>query len=156
MDVDMVDREQSRRRSRSERGRGPGRDRDDRYEGRGGVFDRLDRGTNRSGPARSVEGYILLVTNVHEEATEEDIEDLFGEYGPLLNVHLNLDRRTGFVKGYCLVEYEHRREARDAIEKMDGTTLQGKIIGVNWAFGNGPIPTQRPFTTKAVAMNEGT
>merc|ERR1712217_643820 len=99
-----------------------------------GVFDSLPHDDDAAGPARSIEGWVIIVSGVHEEAQEDDVFEAFAEYGDIKNLHLNLDRRTGFVKGYAFIEYETKQEAQAAIKAMDGQVLLDQKLKVNWAF----------------------
>eukprot|EP00347_Sterkiella_histriomuscorum_P015365 403357290 len=102
----------------------------DRYTG-------LDQDSD-IGPMKSVEGYTLCVSGLHGEVQEEDLQDLFGAYGQVRNLHLNLDRRTGYVKGYAFLEFEELKTAKKVIDELNGKMLLGQQIKVDFAFKRPP------------------
>ena len=95
--------------------------------------------SSRPGPLKcnphiAVEGWILFARNVHPEAQEDDIYDLFADYGKIKNIHLNLDRRTGSNKGYALVQYEDLTSAEDAKQGLNQKAFQGRVLQVDFAL----------------------
>ncbi|KAJ4459936.1 putative RNA-binding protein Y14 [Paratrimastix pyriformis] len=131
------------------KGRGHAEDqsaRESRYSGKDGFFSRVPGDTGRGeGPQQSIEGWIVFVRGIHEEAAEEDVRDKFADYGQIKQIHLNIDRRTGFAKGYALIEYEKFEEAQAAINACaGGVPFMDQIITAEWAFQKGPRPNARP------------
>ena len=71
---------------------------------------------------------------MNEELQEEDLLDVFSEFGAVKNLHFNLDKRTGYAKGYAFIEYEQRDDAADAIKGMDGKEVAEQKVRIDWAF----------------------
>eukprot|EP00928_Gymnodinium_smaydae_P072446 TRINITY_DN557_c0_g1_i2.p1 TRINITY_DN557_c0_g1~~TRINITY_DN557_c0_g1_i2.p1 ORF type:complete len:168 (+),score=45.59 TRINITY_DN557_c0_g1_i2:71-505(+) len=134
MDVDYDEDAPAEETRGSRKVKGRGAAEDDRYAGKSGKFERLPEDASGSGPARSIEGWVIIVSGVHEEAQEDDVYEAFAEYGDIKNLHLNLDRRTGFVKGYAYIEYEAKKEAEAALKGLDGQVLLDQKLSVSWAF----------------------
>ncbi|MGF1590431.1 MAG: RNA recognition motif domain-containing protein [Pleurocapsa sp.] len=75
----------------------------------------------------------IYVGNLSYEVSQEDLSEVFSEYGTVKRVHLPTDRETGRKRGFGFVEMETEAEEDKAIETLDGAEWMGREIKVNKA-----------------------
>ena len=75
----------------------------------------------------------IYVGNLNFRATQDDITDVFAEYGNVKQVKLPTDRETGRVRGFAFVEMSTDEEELKAIEDLDGAEWMGRTLRVNKA-----------------------
>ncbi|MEO0867827.1 MAG: RNA-binding protein [Cyanobacteria bacterium J06642_11] len=75
----------------------------------------------------------IYVGNLSYDATREDINAVFAEYGAVSRVHLPTDRETGRPRGFAFVEMSNEEEESAAIEALDGAEWMGRDLRVNKA-----------------------
>ena len=69
-----------------------------------GEYERIDEtDEGEPGPQRSIEGWILFVTGIHEEAQEDDIHDKFSEYGEIKASPQTLKVLDFYSRSYCRI-----------------------------------------------------
>jgi RNA recognition motif-containing protein len=73
----------------------------------------------------------IYVGNLPFSATREQVQDLFGEYGEVTDVHLVSDRDTGRPRGFGFVEMTDG--ADEAIEALNQADMGGRTLNVNEA-----------------------
>lgn len=74
----------------------------------------------------------IYVGNLPFSATEEEVQELFSQYGTVLSVKLISDRDTGRPRGFGFVEMD-RADAEEAIDALDGYAFNGRNLQVNEA-----------------------
>jgi RNA recognition motif-containing protein len=75
----------------------------------------------------------LYVGNLSFDATENDLQDLFSEHGPVTEVNLMQDRATGKPRGFAFVTMATKEGADAAIQALGGRDWKGRALTVNEA-----------------------
>ena len=71
----------------------------------------------------------IYVGNISWGLTDQDIENVFAEYGTVTSAKIITDRATGRSRGFGFVEMSDGAEA--AIEALNGTEVDGRELVVN-------------------------
>ena len=80
-----------------------------------------------------VAGMKPYVGNLSFESTENEIRELFGQFGEVSEVNLITDRETGRPRGFGFVEIAGDNAGREAIGALDGKEFGSRQIKVNEA-----------------------
>ncbi|MFA3783797.1 RNA recognition motif domain-containing protein [Melioribacteraceae bacterium 4301-Me] len=75
----------------------------------------------------------IYIGNLSPQVTDQELKDLFNEYGLTQNVKIIRDIFTGDSKGFGFVEMNDKSAALKAIEALNAKELKGKKIVVNEA-----------------------
>ena len=86
----------------------------------------------------------IYVGNLAFTASEDDVRQLFEQYGTVEKVQLITDRETGRARGFGFVEMADSRAAQSAIQGLNGKDLNGRAITVNEAKPREPRRESRP------------
>ncbi|GAV64366.1 RRM_1 domain-containing protein [Cephalotus follicularis] len=109
----------------------------------------LDPGNPSSGLSNendeALETGRLFVRNLPYTATEEDLEELFSKYGRVAQVHIVVDKDTKRSKGIAYVLYTLPESAARALEQLDSSTFQGRLLHV--------LPAKRKVTSDQQETN---
>ncbi|KAH0985190.1 hypothetical protein GBA52_012367 [Prunus armeniaca] len=71
----------------------------------------------------------LFVRNLPFTATEDELEEVFSKFGDA-QVHLVIDKETNRSKGFAYVLYTLPESAERALEELDGSIFQGRLLHV--------------------------
>ena len=75
----------------------------------------------------------IYIGNLSYDVTQEDLNEVFAEYGAIKRVQLPTDRETGRPRGFGFVEMETEEEEQSAIDALDGAEWMGRVLKVNKA-----------------------
>jgi RNA recognition motif-containing protein len=78
-------------------------------------------------------GKKIYVGNMNYATTEEQLADLFAQFGNVVSADVIVDRFSGQSKGFGFIEMENDEDAKTAIENLNGRELDGRQLRVNEA-----------------------
>lgn len=85
----------------------------------------------------------LYVANLAYTVSEDQIREIFSQYGEIVEVRLITDRMSGRSKGFAFVEYGSEDAAKTAMEATNGMEFEGR--GMFVTIARPPAPRQDRF-----------
>ncbi|GMH56031.1 hypothetical protein TrLO_g7674 [Triparma laevis f. longispina] len=79
----------------------------------------------------------IRCTNISEETTEKDLQELFKDFGRISRVYLAKDRETMQSRGFAFISFVHHADAQNAMDALQGYGYDHLILKLEWARPSG-------------------
>jgi translation initiation factor 3 subunit G len=89
-------------------------------------------------PERRDDLNTIRVTNLSENTSEMDLQDLFQRFGRISRVYLAKDKETFRSRGFAFVSFVNQTDAANAMEELQGFGYDHLILKLEWARPNAP------------------
>jgi cold-inducible RNA-binding protein len=86
----------------------------------------------------------VFVGNLSYDVTREELIEIFGAAGKVVDAKVPTDRETGRPRGFAFVEFESDEGAAKSIELLNGKDMKGRPLRVNEADSRPPRPAGAP------------
>lgn len=73
----------------------------------------------------------LFVARISFDVSDKILRRYFEEYGPIKQIKMVHESRTGKFRGYAFIEYEHKADMKDAYKSADGLKIEGRRVVVD-------------------------
>ncbi|HVZ26618.1 MAG TPA: RNA-binding protein [Sediminibacterium sp.] len=75
----------------------------------------------------------IYVSNLSFHTSEEDLKDMFSQFGAVESAKIILDRETNRSRGFAFVEMPSSSEGATAIDRLNGKEIEGRALSVSLA-----------------------
>jgi RNA recognition motif-containing protein len=86
----------------------------------------------------------IYVGNLSYSMTEDDLKQVFAEFGEVSSAAIITDKYSGRSKGFGFVEMPTQAEAEAAVRSLDGKSVKGRNLKVNQARPREERPQRQP------------
>lgn len=75
----------------------------------------------------------MYVSNLSFHTTDEDLKNLFAQFGAVTSAKVIMDRESGRSRGFGFVEMSSDAESKDAMLGLNNKEIEGRVMSVSVA-----------------------
>jgi RNA recognition motif-containing protein len=97
----------------------------------------------------------IFVSNLSFQVQDQDLLEIFAEYGEVSSAKVITDKFSGRSRGFGFVEMSSDEEAKKAIQELDQAEVDGRTISVAEAKPREQRPERKSFGGGGGGGNRG-